>query len=180
LTTLSNISASQQLFAFLQIIITSFCLLFSNNAFSEELDIEYKIKAAYLYNFTKFIYWPPKNTTTFNLCLVGNDLFGNIIEPIEQKKVRGEKIALFRYSDLPKSFQHCHIIYFAFPTKIKNKSFEGILTIGERNNFIHEGGMIQFFKKNNRIKFYANQKIIEKNGLEISAKLLEIANVIEE
>ena len=182
MTTLSNISASQQLFAFLKIIITSFCLLFSNNVFPDNLDVEYRIKAAYLYNFTKFIYWSPKTTLTFNICLVGDDPFGHIIDPIEQKKVRGKKINLHRYSNLPNSFQHCHIIYFSLSTKIKNrrnKNFEGVLTISEQDNFIQTGGMIQFFKKNDRIKFQINQQIIEKNSLEISAKLLEIANVIE-
>ena len=180
---LSNINRYQSLFVFLQIIITSSCLLFSSEVFPENFDVEYKIKAAYLYNFTKFIYWPPKNTLTFNLCLIGNDPFGKIMDPIKQKKVRGKKIVLLHYLNLPKYFQHCHIIYFTQATKIKDKedkNFEGVLTIGEKNNFIHAGGMIQFFKSNNNIRFYINQKIIEKNSLKISAKLLEISKVIEE
>jgi len=173
----------QQVLVFLQIIITSLCLLFSSNTFSKETNLEYKIKAAYLYNFTKFIYWPPNNTTVFNLCLIGHNPFGNLIDPIEQKNVRGKKIILRNYAVLPKYFQHCQMIYFSSSTKIKNrrnKNFKGILTIGEQDNFIQTRGMIQFFRKNNRIKFYISQKNIEKNGLEISAKLLEIANVIDE
>ncbi len=173
----------QQVLVFLQIIITSLCLLFSSDTFSKETNLEYKIKAAYLYNFTKFIYWPPKNTVFFNLCLIGHDPFGTFINSIEQKNVRGKKIILRNYAVLPKYFQHCQMIYFSSSTKIKNrrnKNFKGILTVGEQDNFIQTGGMIQFFKKNNHIRFYISQKIIEKNRLEISAKLLEVADVIEE
>ncbi len=182
MTTFSNIIAFQQLFVFLQIIIASFCLLFSNDVLSKDIDVEYKIKAAYLYNFTKFVYWPPKNTLTFNICLIGHDSFGNIINPIEQKMVQGKKIQLFRYANLSQSFEHCYIIYFSLLATIKvrpDKNFKDILTIGEHDSFIHQGGMIRLFKNNNHIKFQINKQLIEKNGLEISAKLLELADIIE-
>jgi hypothetical protein len=182
ITILPNITVLQQLFVFLQIIIISFCLLFSGDAFSDDHNMEYKIKAAYLYNFTKFIYWPPKNTLTFDICLIGDDLFGDHIKLLEQKKVKEKTIRLFRYSDLSQSIQHCYIIYFTFSSttkKIDSKNFDGILTIGELDFFIRAGGMILLLKKDNHIKFQINKQLIESNNLGISAKLLELADSIE-
>ena len=181
MTTLSNSIVSQQVFVFLQIIITSFCLLFSSDAFSK--DIEYNLKAAYLYNFTKFVYWPSKNTTTFNICLIGNDSFGDALDPIKNKVAQGKKIQIFRNLKISQSLEHCYIIYFSLSTaikKIQNTNLKGILTIGEHDSFIYRGGMIQLFKNNHRIRFKINKQNIEKNNLGISAKLLELADIVED
>ena len=146
--------------------------------------MEYKIKAIYLYNFTKFVYWPEKNTATFNICLIGNDSFDDtLLDPIENKIAQGKKIRFFRGLKLSQSLEHCYIIYFSLSTTIKavqNTNLKGILTIGEHDSFIYQGGMIQLFKKNNRIRFKINKQNIEKNNLEISAKLLELADIIED
>ena len=58
------------------------CLLFSQLLYADDSSVEYKIKAGYLYNFTKFITWSADNAETFNLCILGDDPFGELINPI--------------------------------------------------------------------------------------------------
>ncbi|MFI3187409.1 MAG: YfiR family protein, partial [Methylococcaceae bacterium] len=51
-------------------------LLLSQQVIASDVDVEYKVKAGYLYNFTKFITWPEDSSASFNLCIVGDDPFG--------------------------------------------------------------------------------------------------------
>lgn len=182
MATLPNIKPYQPLFVQIQIVFVIVSLLFSNSLFSDDTNIEYKVKAGYLYNFTKFIYWTEKDSSTFNLCIMGTDPFGDLIKPIEQKTVLGKLIRLFRYPQLNDSFQHCNMIYFSASLGVKflqNKTFNGILTVGEHERFVRHGGMLSFVTKENRIKLQINVKAIKKNGLGVNGKLVEVAEIIE-
>ena len=84
----------------------------SKLSFAQDNSIEYKIKAGYLYNFTKFISWPENESETFNLCIIGKDPFGSIIDPIEKRTVKNKPIRLYRFQSIAEA-KYCHIIYFA-------------------------------------------------------------------
>ena len=71
-------------------------LLFSSSLVAEDGNLEYKVKAGYLYNFTKFITWPDLKTPSFNLCLIGQDPFGAVIDPIEAKTAFAKPIKVIR------------------------------------------------------------------------------------
>jgi YfiR/HmsC-like len=169
-------------------------LLFSNCAAADDdSNLEYKIKAGYLYNFTKFITWPKLNGTSFNLCLLGDDPFGTVINPIEKKTAFGHAIKIFRLDEtvfLASSTlkTDCHILYVSDADNLKavfekiqtspNKA--GTLVIGESESFVEDGGMIGFVSRNGKIKLQINLKSVKQTGLKISAKLLEIAELIKE
>lgn len=162
-----------------------FSLLFSIPIFAENSSLEYKIKAGYLYNFTKFITWPENQSPTFNLCIVGGDPFGSIINPIEKRKVKDKPIRLYRLRSKD-DLKHCQLVYFSHPEEIK--SLAGILTISSLNStlavseskaFVYKGGMIGFFLKQGNVKLHINLAEVRKAGLEVSAKLLEVSEVYE-
>lgn len=159
-------------------------LLFSSALFSNDVSMEDKVKAGYLYNFTKFIYWPVSDMATFNLCILGADSFGNLIQPIEKKTALGKPIRLYRHDRGDESLSICHIIFF---TRIddaimyfqKNATINGILTVGNGEDFILKGGMLSFVIRDNRVKLQINPKAVKKSGLGVSAKLLEVAEIVE-
>jgi YfiR/HmsC-like len=168
-------------------------LLFSNCAVADDSNLEYKIKAGYLYNFTKFITWPKLNGSTFNLCLLGDDPFGTVIDPIEKKTAFDRAIKVFRLDEtvfLSSSAlkTDCNILYVSDVDNLKtvfekiqaspNKA--EILIIGESESFVEDGGMIGFVSRNGKIKLQINLKSVKQTGLKISAKLLEIADLIKE
>ncbi len=94
------------------------CLLFSQLLCADDSSVEYKIKAGYLYNFTKFITWSEDNAETFNLCILGDDPFGELIDPIEQRSAFGRPIKLFRFDSLRNDKeQHCHILFISSSIK---------------------------------------------------------------
>ncbi|MDO9425135.1 MAG: YfiR family protein [Methylobacter sp.] len=161
-------------------------LLLSQQVIADDVDVEYKVKAGYLYNFTKFITWPEDNSETFNLCIAGEDPFGDLIDPIEQRSAFGRAIKLFRFNSLNKE-QHCHILFISASIK-DNLLLKGMLTVhdtnksltvGESKEFAAQGGMIGFVNRQDKIKLQINLKMLQQSGLKISAKLLEVAELIE-
>lgn len=163
------------------------CLLISRLLYADEASVEYKIKAGYLYNFTKFITWPEEKTETFNICILGTDPFGALINPIEQRNAFGHPIKLIRLANLsapkeaPQKKPRCHILFTS--SSIKSiplaQYLENTLTVGERENFAAEGGMIGFVNRESRIKLQINLKSIKLSGLKVSAKLLEVTEIVE-
>jgi len=162
----------------------------SKLSFAQDNSIEYKIKAGYLYNFTKFISWPENESETFNLCIIGKDPFGSIIDPIEKRTVKNKPIRLYRFQSIVEA-KYCHIIYFGGSNQHLSKidlalsgiltvgSIENSLTIGETKKFSQAGGMFAFFLKEGKVKLLINQQALKKSNLEVSAKLMEIAEIYE-
>jgi len=163
-----------------------FSLLFFSQLNAEENSIEYKIKAGYLYNFTKFITWPEDKLESFNLCILGKDPFGSILNPIEKRSVKGKSIRLSRINSANEA-KHCHIVYISTLSKahistlgtLTIKSVPAKLTVGDTKQFTHQGGMISFFQRDGKVKLQINLPSLRKSGLEISAKLLEVADIYE-
>lgn len=178
---------------FLTRALAGIALLFSNCLVADDTSLEYKIKAGYLYNFTKFITWPESNATTFNLCILGADPFGMLIDPIEKKSAFDRAIKIFRLDETDflstsSSKTDCQILYVSDTNKqkiifekIQSALYKGgILVVGESESFVAEGGMIGFVNRNGKIKLQINLQSTNQTGLKISAKLLEIADLIKE
>jgi len=155
---------------------------------ANDTNVEYKIKAGYLYNFTKFITWPEDTTETFNLCILGNDPFGDLINPIEKRSVLDRPIKLIRFNHSPKPNQRCHILYINAPDSnaiaLKNNlallDAADTLTVGEGEEFAKQGGMVGFVSRQDKIKIQINLKAFKQSGLTVSAKLLEVAEIVED
>ncbi|MEQ1558408.1 MAG: YfiR family protein [Methyloglobulus sp.] len=166
-------------------------LLFSTVIVADDDNIEYKVKAGYLYNFTKFVSWPEVNSATFNLCILGNDPFGDTINAIEKKTALSRSIRIVRFKtakalsgvDLKPA---CHILYVSgitsqsdvekITTKLKKAN---TLVVGENESFAQNGGMIGLVNRNGKIKLQINLQSVNGTHLKISAKLLEIAELIK-
>jgi YfiR/HmsC-like len=167
-------------------------LLFSDCLVAGNANLEYKIKAGYLYNFTKFVTWPTVNGATFNLCILGADPFGTVLDPIEKKSAFTRSIRVFRLDEAdflsPSNLKtDCHILYVSAANnqkmvfaKIQANPHKGeTLVVGESQAFVEEGGMIGFVNRNGKIKLQINLYSVKNTGLKISAKLLEVAELIK-
>jgi hypothetical protein len=163
-----------------------FSVLFIGQPIAKEQDLKYKVKAGYLYNFTRFITWPKDDLKTFNLCIFGNDPFGSIINSIEKRTVKNKPIRVHRIQKKNEA-KHCHIIYFS--SSLNTQLFlPGILTVSSlpspivenvAKQSIQTASMIVFFQQEDKIKIHINLTVLRKNDLGISAKLLEVAEVYE-
>ncbi len=155
------------------------CLVCSPQSYADTPPVdEYKIKAGYLFNFTKFITWSEEDMSTFNICILGNDPFGELIDPIEQRLAFNRPIKLFRLTAISKE-PHCHIVYVSAGISAKSLGlYKNMLTVGEDASFIGQGGMIAFVKQQDKIKLQINLNPLQQSGLKISAKLLEVSELV--
>ncbi|GAA4101961.1 YfiR family protein [Mucilaginibacter panaciglaebae] len=148
--------------------------------------LEYQIKAAFLFNFTRFIHWPASAYSSpdapFVIGIAGNDPFGSYLDDlVNGEQAEGHNIIIRRYPD-GGDISGCQLLFvntFA-PAKLKtilSLARRNTLTVGDANSFVNSGGMIRFFKEDNRIKMEIKLAAIKAAKLEISAKLLQVAKV---
>jgi YfiR/HmsC-like len=184
------LSSQDGFFAKLLATVAHFFLLISltTSSVRAEESLEYKIKAAYLYNFTKFISWPETTAATFNICVVGDDPFNDLLNGLESKNALGKPIRILRYSSLGE-VKNCQIVYFDNTDRLPNIVLPNALLVGNLNDsltvssqpfFAESGGMIGFVLEEEKVKLHINLKALKQGGLGISAKLIEVSTLVGE
>jgi YfiR/HmsC-like len=149
---------------------------------------EYQVKAAFLYNFAKFVEWPPSGfrsaTAPLQICILGQDPFGQELRDlVSTKTVNGRKFEVDYVVDA-RLARACHILFIAASEKSRVKqileSVRGTvaLTVSDTEGFAEQGGMIDFLLDNDRVLFEVNRAAAEQAGLKISSKLLGVAKAV--
>src|SRR5437868_14758060 len=144
---------------------------------------EYKIKAAYLYNFIKYVDWPSYGDT-ITIGVLGSDPFGTALAPLSGKVVKGRRL-LIKHLDSVREAQQCQIIFVSSPERQRlQEIFESlrsarVLTVGETQGFADGGGIINFIEENNKVRFEINEEAARRTGLNISSELLKLARVVK-
>jgi hypothetical protein len=150
---------------------------------------EYQIKAAFLYNFAKFVDWPsevlPETSDTITLCVFADDPVSEALESIRGKTVKGRRLAIRRI-DAGKDLDACHVLFIGsseekrFPQVLQRLLGSSVLTVGEIEHFAESGGMINFFVERNKVRFEINIGSAEKARLKLSSQLLSLAKVVRQ
>lgn len=158
-------------------------LLASSRAPGQPVQNEYDVKAAFIYNFTKYIEWPPSalpGNSPIVIGIVGRDPFGRSIDELLQgKTVSGRSFRLRRLSWDDDEVANCHILFVsagAFdPARLAKLRGRPVLTIGESPGFTSKGGIINFVIEGGRVRFDINSELAGAGGIQISSKLLSLA-----
>ena len=145
----------------------------------------YQLKAAFLYNFAKFIDWPPEafaeNKSPFIIGVLGDNPFGNVLDQTVAGKLINDRpitIQPFRAGD---AVTNCHILFISssekkrLPEIIQTLRTTAVLTVGETERFIETGGMVNFVQEASKIRFQINDDAAKAARLKISSKLLSLA-----
>ncbi len=150
---------------------------------------EYRVKAAFLFHFAQLVDWPPealgdeKNPLT--LCTVGKDPFHGDLEATVEGKSIGTHALRVRHFKEAREIQGCQVLFVSgsersdVPVLIAGLKNDAVLTVGETNDFVKQGGMIGFSVESNKVRFEINMEAAERAKLKISSRLLLLAkNVI--
>jgi hypothetical protein len=151
-------------------------------------DFEYEIKAAFLYNFAKFVEWPPEAfpqaSTPVSLCVFGDDPFdGSLDTVVRGETLNGRHLAVRRPRDVQEA-RECQVLFIGAaekgraPEALSALRGTSVLTVGEGKDFLDQGGVIRLFLEQNRVRFDINLDAAERNHLKISSKLLALARTI--
>ncbi len=147
---------------------------------------EYEVKAAFLYNFAKFVEWPGEAMPMqprFSICVFGEEQVSERILPVvDGRQVGGRAVAVRTLSDAA-SAGDCQILFAAgteAAEAARGLALPGVLTVGESSGFARDGGMISFVFIDKKVRFEINKKSAEQAGLSISSKLLKLAHDVYE
>jgi hypothetical protein len=161
----------------------------SDLAYSQtQKEIEYRLKAAYLFNFIQFVEWPPEvfenEESPIIIAVLGIDPFGKILdETIQNEKIGNHPIVIkrFRYFS---QLEFCHVLYISYSERGSIRSIlnrikdSSILTVSDINDFGSYGGNISFYLEENKLRFAINLQTLDQADLKVSSKLLRLAKVI--
>jgi hypothetical protein len=141
---------------------------------------EGQMKAAFLFNFAKFVQWPASQGGPLVIGVAGDEVFSTLVARlIEGRTVNGREVATRKLGrgDDPVG---CHILFIASflqreSTTMLQRAPRSVLTVGETAQFIRDGGMVRFYVDDHRLRFEIDQKNAEAAGLKVSSQLLTLA-----
>lgn len=151
-------------------------------------EIALGVKAAFLYNFTKFIDWPPSSAAVegerFNLCVAASLADTRQIERVVGGKSTQGKTLDVRFVSERAELSRCHMLYSTGETPYWNEQWLQeasnlpLVTVGEGANFIHRGGVIGLMIVDGKVRFNINEARAREQGVIISSKLLSLAQQV--
>jgi hypothetical protein len=151
---------------------------------------EYRIKAAYLYQFGRYVEWPAKAfagpDAPFVIGVLGDaPIIADLEEIARIKKIQNRPIAIRRFATVA-DVRSCNILYVSATLSaesqaevLRKMAGHSILLVGESDGFLDRGGAIQFANEENSIRLAIARKAADREGLRISAKLLQVARIVE-
>lgn len=152
--------------------------------------LEYQVKAAFLYNFAKFVAWPPEAFPDPDSILVigvlGRDPFGAILDrAVQGKTVNGRTLVVRRFPSLA-DLAPCHILFVSASERGRLKETleavrgGSVLTVGEVDDFTRRGGIVNLGVVEGRVHFEINIDAAARAGLTVSSKLLSLSTIVRD
>jgi hypothetical protein len=146
---------------------------------------EHEVKAAFLYNFTKFVQWPADAFATpaspIVLCIVGDDPFGPFLDRLVRgETVSGRRLVVDRVRPAAE-LAGCHLLFVAASERARFAALlaplrgGSVLTVGDDAGFLSAGGLFRFVLDGGKVRFEVNLPELGRSRLQVSSKLLQLA-----
>lgn len=146
---------------------------------------EYDLKAAFLFNFARFVEWPPTafagDRAPLTVCVYGEDPFGPTLDAVVQGERVGERSLLVQRPDSLDDLGECHVLFVCRSEKdrlgkvMAQVAGKPVLTVADTDGFLRAGGTINFILEGSKVRFLINQEAAARSGLRISSKLMRLA-----
>jgi hypothetical protein len=146
---------------------------------AQEVPLEYRVKAAYLFNFTRFVEWPAgaiAEGAPLTMCVAAPNPFGeSLSEMVAGEQALGHPLAVRTVHDA----SGCHVLF--VPERVNPEPLlreartHPVLTVGESADFLRQGGLIGFVMEDGKVRFEINQEAAQRSQLRISSRLLRLA-----
>lgn len=149
---------------------------------------EYAVKAAFLYNFAKFVEWPPEAfkdpASPLVLGILGTNPFGEALQSLKGKTVNGRPLAIRTAASLD-GLGTCQILFISssevpfLPGILNSVKGQNVLTVGDVNEFCEAGGLVNLVTTGDRIGIEVNLEAVGRTRLKISSKILALARIVK-
>ena len=146
---------------------------------------ESDVKAAYLYNFARYVTWPADAFRSpeepIRICIVGDDSFRDLLRGVVADKRVGDRPVSAESRGGVGESKGCHILFVgdARAGAVSTLSGRSVFTVSDSEGFAAEGGIANFVLVGNKVRFEINTSAVEKAGLQVSSRLLRVAQIVE-
>lgn len=144
------------------------------------------LKAVFVYNFAKFTRWPSEvwtdSKSAFNLCVAGDDELTESLSRLSSETIAGHTVAVRSLQGF--EVERCQMLYIAESAEdrmvdlLQESDVAAVLTVSEIPGFAHAGGMIEMYREGDRIRFKINLDTARAHRLQLSARLLDLAELV--
>jgi hypothetical protein len=148
------------------------------------IPLEHKVKAAYIFNFARFVDWPdrkPESHEPIIVGILGQDQFtASLKRALKNQTVEGRPI-LVKQLDAPDHANPLHVLYIArseqdeLGSVLERVKGRQVLTVSETRHFLEQGGMVQLWTDRNRVQFGINVPAVDRSHLKVSSQMLQYA-----
>lgn len=142
------------------------------------------LKAAYIYNFTRYISWEAgPNEPDFIIGEMGYSELDSALANLARNNLVNNRRIVLRHFARPENIDYCHILFIPAKSEYPLRSIlgrlsKGVLTIGERKGCAREGVALNFVLVNRKLRFEANERAMNKMGLKASSQLMKLAIIV--
>jgi len=145
---------------------------------------EYSLKAAFLYQFTKYVAWPSDPDGPISICVLGDDPFGSTLDDTLADKTASGQSLVARRIGSASAGASCRIVFVSrsergnLDATLSALARRPTLTVADMEGFPQHGGMINLKLEDDRIRLEVNPDNAARAGLKIRSELLRLADVV--
>ncbi len=185
-----NAAPYRRRLAALAAVVLVLCILPRESGFAAErsatLSGEYQVKAAFVYNFIKFITWPSGEASaggSVRLCILGDLPDAAPFDDLDGQEIMGKRLQIVHLRE-PQEARTCQVLFLSsslsprLPETLELVRGRPVLTVGDTDGYAQRGVMINMYLENKRVRFEINTETAGSAGLRISTKLLILAGTV--
>ncbi len=161
----------------------------SDALWARSSQLEYRVKAAFLYNFARFVEWPSRSENGREEPIVfgvlGKDPFGAILDDtVRGRTIKKRPLTVRRFRSL-QELEPCHVLFISRPESrrlaeiLRALEYQSTLTVSDMEGFFRNGGMIHFVVEKASVRFDINLEPAERAELAVSSRLLKVARTVK-
>lgn len=154
-------------------------------AYAQNLVSEYAVKAAYLFDFGKFVRYAPapdaQQRQTFDICVVGENPFGHLLDQlVANERLDGKPVRVLHLKSAGEA-RECSIAYISasegphIREDLEQLRGRPVLTVSDAATFLRDGGIIQFVTAGSHVRFEVNLEAARSAQINLSSELLRVA-----
>ncbi|MDQ2862317.1 MAG: YfiR family protein [Bacteroidota bacterium] len=151
--------------------------------FAQNKAEESNLKAAFIYNFIKYIDWNADSAAEFSIGVIGPSPVYQYLQGVAATKTVNDKKIVVKHFDNPDSITFCNILFISESdpfslSEVLAKIGRGTLIVSEEPGLAKQGTAFNFVEVRDKLKFEANVKSISSSGLKVSSRLLKLAKIV--
>jgi YfiR/HmsC-like len=159
------------------------CFVSTRHLIAQDRPTEEQVKAAYLFNFGRFIRHAgtSQQASTFDLCVIGQDPISKILEQTTTNQQIGDRVVQIRRYENPSDARGCVIVFMGqseagrLDKDVAALKGSDALTVSDIPQFLARGGMLEFVIQNSRVRFSVNLDAVNHTNLQLGSELLRVA-----